>query len=269
MTEGGIDFAGQYTEHRWDWSDPDSGPIYTFGHLTTIGSTWTAGAPEFPWSELQTAYPGQLVRGRVHENIWLPPDTAVCIARHWINDDGIQMIGCQPVCLPECGGGQEVLMFVPPSPTQQGNGSMEVQPVSYFYPDAPGGCGIQYASGIGFEFYRGCYFEWGEQYELVGAIINGDTIGTIHSEEYIILVSVGEYAASSSVAISPNPASDFVYLTSVVPGARSSITDLQGRVLREQRFSLTNERIEVQSIPPGVYLLWMDGFRPQRFAITR
>ncbi len=264
----GIEFTGQYVEHRWDWVDPDGGPLYTSGHLTTIGSSWTAGAPEFPWSDLQVSYPGQLVRGRVHENIWSPPDTAACIAKHWINEDGVQMIGCEPICLPDCSNGQWTLTFDDPSLIVVDDGPVQVQPISYVYPDSPDGCGLQYRSGLGFEYYRGCYFEWGEHYELMGAVINGDTIGTVHSHEEIIALSVGHPTDRSNI-VAPNPASSRIQLANATVGSMVRITDLSGRIVLSHRIVSVNATIDVRALPPGVYVLITEGIRAQRFVIAR
>lgn len=265
----GIEFTGEYIEHRWDWVDPLIGQPYTSGHLTTIGSSWMAGAPEFPWSELQVSYPGQLVRGRVHENIWLPPDTAACIAKHWINADGDHMIGCQPICNPDCTNEQLTLMFgLPPSSTVDDE-PVPFYPVSFYWAGLPDGCGLRYRTGIGFEYYHGCYFEWGEDYELTGAVIDGDTIGTIHTDEYIIGLGVTEQGADARIVVTPNPASEEIVLRDVPPGCEMSLYDGQSRLVLSQRITGTSEHIDIEHLQPGAYLLVVDGFAPQRFMIVR
>ncbi len=264
----GIAYSGQYIEHSWEWADTSFDPEQTFSHLTTTGSSWMAGAPEFPWSELQVSYPGQLVRGRVHESIWLPPDTAICIAKHWLNAAGDHMIGCEPI--PDPGGTEEwPLTFRLLEPSTLMDELVLVAPVGYYVAGIPDGCGVRYRAGVGFEYYQGCYFEWGEDYTLTGLVLNGDTTGIIHSDEFIISLLVSENGAQTSVIIAPNPASDFILLSSSIPGTTCSITDLQGRTILQHRIISTNERMDVQALPPGMYVLMMDGIRPQRFVIAR
>ncbi|MBK9176989.1 MAG: T9SS type A sorting domain-containing protein [Flavobacteriales bacterium] len=264
----GIEYNGQYIEHRWDWSDPDGSPLYTYGHLTTIGASWMAGAPEFPWSDLQVSYPGQLVRGRVHENIWLPPDTAACIARHWINEAGERMIGCQPICFPDCANEQWTLTFGLPILPSPDNEPVPYYPIGYTDAFEPDYCNIQYRAGLGFEFLHGCYFEWGESYQLFGAVINGDTIGNVSSDESIIALSVDDQSDRTTI-LSPNPASDRIQLTRATSGSMMRITDLNGRLVTSHTLTSANETIDVQALQPGAYLLVMDGVTPQRFMIVR
>jgi len=91
----------------------------------------------------------------------------------------------------------------------------------------------------------------------------------VHSDEYLIGLSVEEHGVTSSVIIGPNPASYFIQLSSATPNSIYSIFDLNGRVLATQKIRSTNERINVEQLQPGAYTLKVDGSLPQRFMIIR
>lgn len=102
--------------------------------------------------------------------------------------------------------------------------------------------------------------------ELVGAIIGGDTVIAPPSINW--MVSVDDVQGLES-AIHPNPTSDFILLSTSIPGTHITIADLQGRVALHQRIASAGEQIDVRAIPPGVYFLGIEGSRPQRFVIAR
>lgn len=106
----------------------------------------------------------------------------------------------------------------------------------------------------------------GVRAQLVGAVIGGDTVIPPPAINWTVgmLESPGP-----EFRIHPNPASDFILLSSSTPSTTCSITDLQGRVILQQRITSPNERIDVQALPPGVYMIEMEGIGPQRFVIAR
>lgn len=106
----------------------------------------------------------------------------------------------------------------------------------------------------------------GVRAQLVGAVIGGDTLIPPPAINWTVGIDEAHDAGSS---ITPNPASDFILLSSSTLSTTFSITDLQGRVVLQQRITSANERIDVQAFPPGVYVLKTEGFRPQRFVIAR
>ena len=261
-------FSGSYVEHSWSWASSTSTPTYTFDHLTTTGSEWIAGSPEFPWGDLQDSYPGQLVMGRVHTSAWSDPETAMCVARHWISDSGARMIGCQPLEYETGIPDQLILSFnlidTQPNPSVP----VPLMPVGFHFPAEAEVCGPRYRDGIGFEYYGGCYFEWGERYEMIGAVFAGDTIGTVHSVDYIIGLSIPE-ASRSPFVLQPNPAADQIALVNAAPGSSVRINDAHGRLVRWVRVVSAAEAIDVREMAPGVYLVAVDGQAPQRLIIAR
>ncbi|MBK9147345.1 MAG: T9SS type A sorting domain-containing protein [Flavobacteriales bacterium] len=266
-TNASVLFDGTMIDHRWNWTSYWNGPIYvTSGHLNIFGTTWTAGRPELPWADLLTSYPGQLIGHRNDLEWW--SDSLVCIAYHGIDDMGHRTIRCLDVREPLFEGeppGQFMHPFPdPPQPDQPVAAS--VQNYCNGAPDQS--CGVLYTEGMGLNWLFGNYFESFEEYVLVGSVVSGDTIGTVHSDDYLITLSVDEIANHPS-NITPNPANDRIQLTSTEPGPFIRITDLNGRVILTRRVAATNETIDVHSLQPGAYLLQIDGFAPQRFMIVR
>lgn len=100
-----------------------------------------------------------------------------------------------------------------------------------------------------------------------GAVINGDTIGVLGSDAFFHVGLIETDQTRSHVF--PNPASDHLQIVDAQPGSDLIITDLHGRAVVQHRVSQSYEGVEVGSLPPGVYILRMEGYAPQRFIIAR
>lgn len=133
--------------------------------------------------------------------------------------------------------------------------------VNLKYEEGRGLIDVEYIHPWGFG-----YNEFGTRVQLVGAILSGDTIFSPPAVSWTV-GTIEEPA--TDFTIRPNPTSEFLLLSALVPGTRCSITDIQGRVVHQQRITSTNERIDVQALHPGAYLLLLDGLAPQRFIIAR
>ncbi|MBK7383664.1 MAG: T9SS type A sorting domain-containing protein [Flavobacteriales bacterium] len=96
-----------------------------------------------------------------------------------------------------------------------------------------------------------------------GAIINGDTIGIVSSDDYF---NVHMY---DPPRLRPNPASDQVQLPQEFVGKELSIFDLQGRLVQSIRPTDSSSSLDVRSMQVGVFLLRVDGTDPQRLVIAR
>jgi len=259
-------FSGTMVDHRWNWESTGSGSTFTYGHETTFGPTWTAGIPELPWAELLFSYPGQLVRSRHSDQaLWSGQDTLACIAQHGIDAQGRYTLSCQRIPWPGSSGEQghfmslsfDQLSATDPVPTSVEN-----------YCNDPE-CGVLYTEGTGLNWLRGDYFERNEWYVLEGSVVNGDTVGTIHTDDQIIALSVAESGISQPAHITPNPASDHLFLSSGTPATTYAILDLHGRILATHKITATNERINLQQLQPGAYLLKIEGMPAERFMIMR
>lgn len=102
--------------------------------------------------------------------------------------------------------------------------------------------------------------------ELVGAIIGGDTIIPPPDINWQVGSPEEQF---SDLTIFPNPASDEFTLSGIVGIKILQIHDLGGRLVRTARISSENEAVNVRDLQAGVYLLRIEGLRPQRLVIAR
>lgn len=204
------------------------------------------------------AYPGQVLDTAV---CWLNPgwhdyDTRV-IAQSSIAANGMMIMRTRDVSI--------LNALAPQITTAAFDGEDAVGPD--LYPPLPIKVNQIYEEGLGLRTVE--YNEWTNyivELQLKGAIIGGDTI--IPPPAINWTVGVEEHHVTESVVI-PNPASDFILLSSSIPRTLCTITDLQGRIMIQHRFTSTGERIDVQALPPGMYLLQTEKSRPQRFMVAR
>lgn len=266
VVDGSMTFNGEMVDHRWNWVSYWGGPVYvTSGHQTLLGDTWSAGRPELPWADLLTSYPGQLI-GHQNDVEWWT-DTLLCVAHHGIDDQGRYFIGCMALHEPGQWENFGYFMHAPEEPLPS------TEPVTLgpqdHCPAGPNGeCGVLYTEGIGLNWLYAGYFESFEQYALTGIVLNGDTTGTIHSDEYIIGLSMPE-ADRSPFVLQPNPAADRITLVNAAPGSSVRISDTHGRLVRRIRVGSASETIDVRDLVPGIYFVDVEGGVPQRLMIMR
>ena len=234
-------------------------------HMNSAGQ-WNPGFPELPWSELLFSYPGQLVK---RQSFFVPQFGApnYCIAEHRLDSAGRYVIGCRSLPSPFSMyyEGQFFYMSNQSGPF----GTYEINgPEDNCYDGQPE-CGVTYTEGIGLVGFYGDYFERSEYYFLNGAVLGGDTIGTITPDDVLLGVNDQEMIPHR---IFPNPATDHLELTSVPPGTVCTILNATGQVLLLHTTSSPTERIDVSSLVPGFYLLrvnYRQGQRTQAFIIAR
>ncbi len=268
-TEVAMVFDGAMIDHRWNWTSYWNGPAHvTYGHQNSFGNTWTAGRPELPWADLLTSYPGQLIGHWSENDMW--SDSLVCIADHGIDDMGRYTIRCKDVQDPSLIGeppGHFMTTYAEPLAPDD----LRVAQVRNWCPGSPDqACGVLYTAGTGLNWLHGNYFESFEEYVLLGSVMNGDTIGTVDTDEYVITLTVHEGVTNLNLrSIAPNPASDHITFAGATGNETITIRDLEGRLVRTARMTSAQERIPVSDIAPGMYLISVDGMLPQRFMIMR
>jgi len=135
-----------------------------------------------------------------------------------------------------------------------------------FFPDQNIRHQFSFTEQIGLTYSDFYYFEGGATRNLEGYRLDGEEWGTVWSNS-MILGSLETYTEQARLV--PNPADDHLGMLNVSPGTTFSIIDVQGRLLRQHQITEANEHIDVRALPPGVYLLRMEGSRPQRFVISR
>lgn len=127
---------------------------------------------------------------------------------------------------------------------------------------------IRYEEGLGIRKveFKGAWLGASLSVELVGAIIGGDTV----IPPPVITWQVGlPEEQSSDITIFPNPAADAFTVSGIIGVKTLQIHDLEGRLVRTARMNSEGGTINVRDLQPGVYLLRIDGHRPQRFIIAR
>jgi len=135
-----------------------------------------------------------------------------------------------------------------------------------FFPDGNIRHRFSFTEHVGLTYSDFYYFEGGATRTLEGYMLGGEDWGTVWSNSVILGAQEGSVEGPR---LFPNPANDFIILSSSLPGTRCSIADLQGRIVLHQRISSTAEHIDVRALQTGVYMLSLDDYRPQRFVIAR
>lgn len=109
------------------------------------------------------------------------------------------------------------------------------------------GFGVTHVEWAGFESYG--------EFNLVGSIINGDTVGTIFPDG-ALLSAQNELDSQLKIAVYPNPANAELYVQWIENRAGSVIlTDLTGKVVKSQDVHGIGATLDVQNLPAGMYLL--------------
>ena len=115
------------------------------------------------------------------------------------------------------------------------------------------------------------YFSWnamlsGYSFHTLGAIINGDTVGIFHDDEFFH-VGIKENSIAQ-LPIYPDPSSDLINVPDATPGSICTVLDAQGRTVTTRRITPAHT-ISVEDLRPGIYLLLVNGWSPQRFSVAR
>jgi len=200
------------------------------------------------------AFPGQVL------------DTSVCehMSTSLIDPKYIARYGISP-------NGRTEMRYLPigsnPDELQCGFNAVS-EPLPGIHPRLSRRINAWYEEGVGLRLLQ---YGWGENadwlhIELVGAIIGGDTILPPPSWNWDVGVRNQPTLTPKTF---PNPANDYLQLANATPASTIDIADLQGRVILRQRIASADERINVQALHPGAYLLLLDGLAPQRFIIAR
>lgn len=247
-----IAFSGTKVAYTHIYTHYDfNGPVYHTYIYQNGPDIWTAGSSELPFFDLVRSYPGQLVATRT----WGSEGQA-CVAWHGMDSLGRYQIRCT---LP--GPSQ----FIHPQSTST-EGLVQAFPEEFCMDDEQN-CEAVYTEGIGLVRYGVNFFETGLDYNLDGAVIAGDTLWTLSTDDQILAVNDG---SSQRVALLyPNPASERIWLTNLTTGSRVRITDPDGRLVASHLLTTGNGPINVQNLQAGAYLLAVDGLTPQRFIIVR
>lgn len=277
------------------WYTPNGGPWfhaphYYFHEVVITGRTDLVDTVDYTTSVARsidfTSYPGWLI----DEPNWTPPldhwsfdrtgllldhpilsaypgevlDTAIC----WSSDYDAGFIVRQGIAA----DGRSVLYSQTlgtafGAPTSGFDSSQAIMP-DLFPSINEVNINILYEEGLGIRKveFKGGWLGASLSVELVGAIIGGDTIIPPPAINWQVGMTEEHF---SDFKLFPNPTDDAFTVTGISEGRTLTILDLEGRLVRTARISSENETINVRDLQAGVYLLRIEGLRPQRFIITR
>jgi hypothetical protein len=69
--------------------------------------------------------------------------------------------------------------------------------------------------------------------------------------------------------ISPNPANDYLTITSAVAMNTLSISNVNGQILQTQKLNSTTANISIKDIAPGIYLLHINGVVSRKIIVQK
>ncbi|MBS1939330.1 MAG: T9SS type A sorting domain-containing protein [Bacteroidetes bacterium] len=203
---------------------------------------------EDTWRSPFSSWPGQLIT--------FSADSAQSmIAKHEIDAQGNYVITGQPIL----NGSTLFSIFHNNAPDTSGCPMAGIPDGSYLQSTAP-------AFGYGWNFMIE-----GSSYNIRGAIISGDTVGTLNSEEFFHVGIDEMHLPGGSITIAPNPACNQTAVSGL-PNCATTLylRDVTGSL--EQTCTLHGpgpETVDVSHLAPGVYVIHLDGMAPQRLVIAR
>ena len=117
----------------------------------------------------------------------------------------------------------------------------------------------EYKTGLGLTRDYSMIFESEADYELIGYVKNGDTVGTVYPD-YVILESIKENENGSICAVFPNPANDKVIISFKETPKDRVIVEIfssDGRMVLKKIFENPIEKMEtdVHELGKGMYYI--------------
>lgn len=229
-TDSLITFDTWLTRWRTTSIPTGSTQFYTSHYYNTDESELITSSVELPYRDLLFSYPG--APSTTEHQITSSSPQGFCIASHSRDSLDRYVIGCE-------------------LPQQTGTTSFVSGSVAYIQ-----GIGL-YDYSIGFEYYR-----W------IGSVISGDTLGTVHSDDYFLDITE---TSSTSLLISPNPASDNLFVRGMPNGTSDLVMlDMTGRVVLRRTLIGPDGNLDLRSLPEGMYTLHgPEGYTPAKVMIQR
>ena len=102
-----------------------------------------------------------------------------------------------------------------------------------------------------------------------GAVIAGDTIGTVHSDSFMQIPLPEIQYPVVPQGLFPNPTNEAFSLQDTISNASIDILGIDQRLIRSIKLQGTNTSVPVGDLPPGTYVVIVSGLPPQRLVIAR
>lgn len=174
---------------------------------------YSTTAIELPYRDLLFSYPGELI---TTEHVIYDSPHLECVARHSIDEHGRYIFECD-------------VLF---GNTTSGS--------------------ARYIEGIGLEDYV-FGSSLSESYRWLGAVINGDTLGTVHSDDFLLNI---EERGIRTMTAYPNPANETLVLEGLELGkATYVLRDGIGRIVLEETLTGPTATLNISRLPEGVYFV--------------
>jgi len=115
----------------------------------------------------------------------------------------------------------------------------------------------EYKEGVGLVFSRISGFEWGKDSELLGYVKGTDTIGTVWSDEEILLSTQNVIEHQHSFQLYPNPISNGILNMKSIPSQALSIKifDLNGKMVLNHFDFISDAEIDLSHLSAGIYFV--------------
>lgn len=123
-----------------------------------------------------------------------------------------------------------------------------------------------FRQGFGVTHVEWADFESMGRFDLVGAIVNGDTIGEVITDSELLAVDQG-FGNGPKWTVYPNPANTELNLLGLDQHPQTLVlTDLAGKVILNRSISAQTAKLDVSDLPAGMYLLTLqhEGARASR-----
>lgn len=125
---------------------------------------------------------------------------------------------------------------------------------------------VRYEERLGLVDVSYSYSPSGVHVKLIGAILGGDTL--IQPPSINWFNSLGE-SLPAEIGLHPNPASQYVHVLGATIGSAVEIQDVNGRTCLVDEIRSNDGLLNIDQLSPGIYLLFIKGFRPSRLIIAR
>lgn len=262
VSDSAIVFSGWRVAHD-QWGHQTGGVFSPWEYVNSYSNSasgWYAGIPELPWTELLFSYPGQLVK-RNYFTSGYGPD--YCIAEHHLDSLGRYVIGCRSFNVNSWG--EVGYFFRNPAGSVGPYGTFELAGPEDF------DSGLTYREGLGLVSLVGNYFENYERYQLVGLVLDGDTVfGSITPDG--IILSVNDRHLGTRLAITNDPSGNRITVAGLPPGAKNmKVLDATGQIqLSIDGNSSDSFNFDASGLASGMYILrLLPSAIQQRFIVVR
>jgi hypothetical protein len=114
---------------------------------------------------------------------------------------------------------------------------------------------IEHSAMFGFKEYTLSAFEYWEGSNIVGAIVGGDTIGTIYTGP--VFLGTNQLTSNTNWLVYPNPAKEFITIQTPQEKSQADykIYNINGILLKEGDLNQKESRISVNELPNGMYFI--------------